>query len=337
MASPEAIWTPEPGVYEDVSASQYHSCPYASNSRLGKLVPPSTPSKLKESIDHPPKPEDEKKVWKEGRALHCAIFEPDVFKDLYRVAGTCIGETQKGERCKATGSIPVHGGEVCKTHRNQYKVRDDVLLITQAEAEMIAGCTKAFNGHPLTGPMARNTRASRELSVIWDQPVPALRPEEQPIVVRMKCRVDWYDPVIEGGLAVDAKGVRGADEDEYRKQAFYNGYLRQSVIYRWGLRANGMPAKTFAGVPIEKVPPYELVVYFLGDEATGPIWEPGMPAANISKHVLLLLRLWHTCHETGVWPGFPPRTQTLGLPEWMWSKLDQMDSKILSTLDDMKG
>lgn len=312
-------WLPEPGVYVDVEASKYHSCPYASNSRLGHLVPPSTPKQLEDHLVSPPK---DKKVWKQGRALHTAVFEPDRYAKEYRVATQCMGTTSKRERCKASGTIPVMGGFVCGNHKDQYKFDPDTSPITQADFDMVARASRSVREHPLGAAFILAPHAYRELTLVWDQVVPALAVGQEPIVVRCKARVDWYDPDFFGGLPMDLKGVRGAHLREFQKQAFYNGYLRQSTLYRFGLRAHDLPARTFAAVAVEKEGPCDLVVYYLGDDATGPLWTPGEPAVHMSKTVLLTLRLWHECHRSNVWPGYPPEVVSMTTPEWAWSAND---------------
>jgi hypothetical protein len=325
-------WVPEPGVYEDVEAQKYHACRYASNSRLGLLVPPSTPSKLREAMERPPK---EKKVWKEGRALHCAMFEPERFAQEYRVAEQCIGFTKAGSRCQSQGSVPVHGGFVCKTHIDQYKLDPETVAISPGDLEMVKGVARAMREHPLTRAFMESTTAKRELSLIWDQVIPPLAVGQEAIAVRCKARIDWYDPEFFGGLPMDAKGVRGADLREFVKQAFYNGYLRQSVLYRMALAYHGLPARTYAAVALEKERPHDLQVYWIGDDATGALWQPGEPVEHISKTVFLLLRLWHECHRLDTWPGFPEEVVTLTLPEWAWSANDHQCTLLQERLDNL--
>ena len=332
MANEDAIWTPEPGVYQDVPAETYHICPYASSSKLGHLVPPSTPAKLKTALDEPV----EKKVWREGRALHCAVFEPARYAAQYRVAGTCIGMTKGGERCKLIGAIPVQGGEVCGKHADQYEREPDVLLVSPVDAAMVERAAASIRAHPLARAIVDSTTAMRELSLVWDQPVPALSLEQEPIVVRMKARLDIYDPELFGGLPADLKGVREAHTREFQKQALWNGYLRQSVIYRWALRHHGMPFRTFVGLAAEKTAPFDLIVYRIGDEATGLIWQEGEPAVHVSKSVLLLLRLWHECTTRGVWPGYPREIVTLTTPEWAWSEIDRQCDALQERIDSFK-
>jgi len=323
-------WHPEPGVYEDIEAAQYHSCPYASNSRLGYLIPPSTPKQLRDKLDAPP---EDKKVWKQGRDLHCAVFEPERFAREYRVATQCVGTTSKREQCKASGVVPVVGGFTCAKHAEQYKLDPDTVAISPTDMAMVQRAARSIWEHPLSAGFMLRAGAKRELTLVWDQVVPEMAfGHNGDIVVRCKARIDWYDPDFFGGLPMDLKGVRGAHVREFQKQAFYNGYLRQSVLYRFGLMAHDLPAKTFAALAVEKEGPCDLVVYYLGDDATGPLWRPGDTPVNLSATVFLLLRLWHECHRTDVWPGYPAEVVRLSTPEWAWSENDRQCSNLLDQI-----
>jgi len=310
----ESTTAQEPGVYEDVPAEVYHSWPYASNSRLGHLVPPSTPAHLKAHLDQPPK---DKKVWREGRILHACVLEPERYERDYRRARQCMSVTSKGAQCSREGVVVLKGGEiVCAQHAKGEALADE-LIVSRADDDMARACRARFAAHAIAGGFLRVSDARTELSLVWDQHL------GDDIVVRCKARLDFYSPTFMGGLPMDYKGARDASEREIRKQAFYNGYLRQSVLYRMGLGALGLPARTFALVAQEKVPPYELMVYLVGDEATGPLPAPGEQAYHVPAQVLALLRLWHRCRTTGEYPGYAERVRVMTADEWMWAATDE--------------
>lgn len=316
--------TPEPGVYEDVPAAVYHTWPYASNSRLSKLVPPSTPSKLKVYLEEPPK---DKKVWKEGRILHACILEPERYEREYRLATDCMGTTGKGDPCKKPPTVAVldgdHIGGACHLHFDRFTLDSDAILVSEKDDEMARGAHDRFSAHAMAGGFLQVPDAQRELSIVWDQVI-----DDEGTVVRCKARLDWYSQTFLGGLPMDLKGARAANEREFKKQAVYNGYLRQAVLYRMGLRSLGLPARTFAVVAQEKVPPFELMVYMLGDSATGPLPRPGEPAAHVAANVLSALRLWAWCQETGEYPGYPEEVHELTTDEWAWSEIDHQTTQI---------
>jgi hypothetical protein len=323
-----SIPTPEPGIYRGVPAATYHAWDAASNSRLGHLIPPSTPAHLKAYLDEPPK---DKKVWKEGRALHACVLEPERYEREYFVADGCLGTTQKGASCRAAPTIAVRDGDargaVCHNHVFGHSIDDELVLVSERDHEMAQRCRARIATHAMAGGFLKVPDAEYELSIVWDQPVidPATG---EVITVRCKARLDWYSQTFLGGLPMDLKGCRSADVFEFKSQAFYNGYLRQSVLYRLGLRALGLPAATFASIAVEKEPPYELMVYRLGDAATGPLPEPGEPAANVAAVVMSSLRLWAWCQKTGRYPGYPEVVQDLTTDEWAWSRMEHQTSQI---------
>lgn len=323
---------PDPGVYYDVPHGEYLAWDAASNSRLGLLVPPSTPAHLKAYLDAPPK---DKKVWKEGRILHACILEPDRYEAEYRIAGTCAGVTGKGTGCRTgcrkPGAFPVTDGhepyEACHLHVDQFQPDDSSLLVSEADDAMARNCRDRFRSHPIASGFLNVPDARREVSIVWKQPLfdPA---SGEDFTVRCKARIDWYSPTFMGGVPMDLKGAREAHARGFGKQAFYNGYLRQAVFYRMGLTALDLPARTFAAVAQEKAAPYELMVHLLGDSATGPLPDPGEPAVHVAANVMSALRLWAWCRTTGEYPGYPETVNELTTAEWAWSELEHQTSQI---------
>lgn len=334
---------PGPGVYRNVAHEVYHSWPYASNSRLAYLVPPSTPAKLRQYLDEPPK---EKKVWKEGRILHACILEPERYEHEYRVARQCAGTTGKGARCSKPGAFPVTDGheplEACHLHVEQFRPDPDSLLVSAADDAMARGCLARWREHALASGFLNVADAEYELSIVWDQPLIDVATGEQvldpatgePVLVRCKARLDWCSQTFLGGLAMDLKGAREAHPKGFKKAAHYNGYLRQAVFYRLGLQAVGLPSRTFAAVAQEKEGPLDLWVHRLGDAATGPLPEPGEAPQHVAAVVFAALRVWHWCHETGEWPGYPETVNEVTTDEWMWSEMDQQAAQINDFLNE---
>lgn len=308
-----------PGVYRGLSAAEYHALPYASNSRLSKLVPPSTPAHMKAALDEPPK---DKKAWKEGRALHACILEPERYEREYRVADGCRGTTQKGGACKASPTFAVEGGAACHNHVGDFAPDPEAVLVSPKDDRMVRACRARFRSHAMAGGFLNVPDADYELSIVWDQDIGG------GLVVRCKARIDWYSPSFMGGLPMDLKGAVDASEREFKRAAFYNGYLRQSVLYRLGLRALGLPARTFAVVAQEKETPFELMVYMLGDMATGPLPEPGEDPVHVAATVLSALRLWSWCETNQRWPGYAEVVTDLSTDEWAWSAMQDQAGKI---------
>ena len=102
---------------------------------------------------------------------------------------------------------------------------------------------------------------------------------------------------------------------------FSTGYDVQAAFYRRGVKAVfGVDAK-FRFVVVESTPPYALSVirpessvFWLGDRKI-----------EVAKNI------WRECLKTNVWPGYPPMTQTIELPEWEEKKwLAREEASILS-------
>src|SRR5262245_8459627 len=73
-----SVVAPDPGVYPNVPMEAYHRWNAVSNSRLTKLD--RSPAHLLAYLTEPP---EDTKATAEGRAIHCAVLEPDDFVNRY--------------------------------------------------------------------------------------------------------------------------------------------------------------------------------------------------------------------------------------------------------------
>lgn len=317
--------TPEPGIYPDVPADVYHSWDAASNSRLSKLVPPSTPAHLKAYLDEPP---EGTKAMREGRILHTCVLEPDKYESDYRLASRCVATTAKGAQCSKSGSHPLDDGigSVCTTHLETaakagkpYAIDPGVLIVSEADDHMVRSVSDVMHAHPTVGPILSAEDGQTELSVVWDDPETG---------VRIKARWDFYSASLAGGTIADVKGARDASERGFKKDGFWHGYFRQATLYLWGARELGLPAENFVLIPVEKVPPYALSVFRVTEETIGLLPGPGEAAMNCAANVRALLRLWDKCQRTGAYHGYPTEVQDLDLEEWQWGTLDDQTKKL---------
>jgi len=311
---------PGPGVYEDVPAEVYHSWPYASNSRLGKLVPPSTPRKLREYLDEPAKGT---KAMREGRILHAAVLEPDVYKRDYVRSSQCIAQTGKGGQCKNDGAWPLKGGKgsVCTTHLEKaardgmpYDIDTDLVIVSDTDHAMVHAVRESIAQHPRAGAFLRSENAITELSIVWDDPHTG---------VRCKARWDWYDRFMVGGTIMDLKGARDASVEGFRKDGFWNGYHRQGTLYLMGARELDLPVHHFALLAAEKVAPFDLTIHRITETLIGYLPRRGEEPTNCARQMHALLRLWDKCQRTGEYPGYSEDVQDFELREWQWSTMDE--------------
>lgn len=316
---------PGPGIYYDVPAEVYHSWPFASNSRLGKLVPPSTPAHLKTYLEEPPV---ERRSWREGRVVHARVLEPKMFKRDYVLAQQCQADTAKGDQCSKEGTARLkRSGEwLCAIHQRPHEEDDfdhDLVVLKPADKDLAEGIAKAVHAHPTAGAFLAAEGGATEVSLVWDDPETG---------VRCKARLDYYNPELAGGVAMDLKSTVDASPQEFARHAFKFGYMRQGTFYLWGLKELELPCAHYSIVAAEKAKPHAVAVHRITEQAIGGIPGPGEPAYHCAGNVRALLRVWDRCQKTGIYPAYPDEVQDLSLPEWAWTAMENQTTKLLETL-----
>lgn len=307
----------EPGLFEGVEDSVYHSFDAGSSSRFSKLY--LSPAHLKYDIDVGFQDTPAKKF---GRALHKAILEPLDFAARYDVAKPCVGVLgsgeRKGQKCGGGGSVRISGEWYCGKHK------------PKSESELIFDSVEVLSGddhkklQTMKTVLRRNTAAERifsfgggrELSALWIH---------EPTGLLMKSRIDFYAPDI--GMLVDYKTTRSlatefglthehVDGDKFDvviSWAVYKyGYHRQAALYLMAMAALGLKLKDFLILAQEKDPPYPAVTFRIQDTAI----EAGR------SQLAPLFETYARCKKTNRWPAYvDDQVLSLDLPESAYNKI----------------
>jgi len=281
------IQTPEPGVYDDVPAHEYHQWDAASNSRL-KILRDKSPAHLRYELDNP---SEQTPAMMLGEAIHMAVLETDLFTERYDTPSQCQA-TKKGdgERCRSTGSVRIEGRWYCGVRGHA----------PEGEAEEAArGIYRSVANHPAGGVLIGGPT---ERSIVWD---------DEGTGVRCKARID----VMPDGIATigDLKTTRDASPERFTKAVYEYGYYMQAAMYLEGAKTLGLDAEWFTIIAAEKEPPYAVAVYRVRDDA---IYAG-------SEEIRPLLETWAECEATGNWPGYPTEAVDISLPPWSWKKIDE--------------
>jgi len=216
--------TPEPGIYYDVPAEEYHEWDAVSNSRLAYLIATS-PKHYKWRLEHP---EPDKDAWRKGRILHKLVLEPYDFERVYAVAPDVKRNTKAGK-------------ELWQKFTDTLEGRTP---ITSAEYDEASAMAKAIRALPKADLLLSGGRA--EVSVVWDDPDTG---------VRMKARPDY----INDNLIIDLKTTRSFADGAFSRRAYDYGYHRQAAIYIDGCRAAGLRIDAFVFVVVEKTDVHDVI------------------------------------------------------------------------------
>lgn len=268
------IPTPPPGVYPDIPFATYLAWDAVSNSQLSKLA--RSPAHLKASWEEP---DEDTTALRVGRAVHCAVLEPDRFIHDY----TPFDGDRRTKDGKAAYAAIIEAGQVA---------------LPASEYTIATSIRDAIRAHPSAGPLFAG-EGRHELSLIWDDPTTG---------VRCKARQDRHSPFLAGGAIVDLKSTQDAEPGAFARSMFTFGYHRQGAHYVDGAAACGLPAEHFVIVAAEKEAPFGISVFRLNEGA--------ITAGR--EEVGALLARYQRCVESGEWPGYPAEVRDLTLPDWAW-------------------
>lgn len=271
------------GLHTGVPDAPYHAFDACSNSRLGHLL--RSPAHCRTAIDAPAAAFPAQLL---GTAVHAAVLEPERFESQYIVAPDVDRRTKAGRAAWA---------ELVERFGEKRILKPD-------DFEVCLRVRDAIAAHPAARALLA-TQGLREVSALWQHTPDGAAP------LRCKARLDHLST--ERGLIVDLKTTRDASPAAFERSLFNFGYHRQAAFYIHGMAALGYPIHDFAFICVEKTPPYGVAVYRIASEAVEAGWQQLQP----------LIATYAACRATDRWPGYPDEIQSITLPRWAWSQLDE--------------
>ena len=311
------------GVYAGISNAEYHGGPGISKSGLDQIS--KSPAHFKQAREEgytPPTPSQ-----RLGTLAHSYILEHETFWDHYALpfkapegALTTNAEIQDrlkdlGE--KTTGTKPVLMSRLRKVDPEAVFFDDakvaytrevgDREIITHDELEKLEGMRASVMAHPKAGPLLEAGSGVAELSCYWKDPETG---------VLCRCRPDFWR---HDGVIVDLKTARDASPKGFMKSIEGWRYHVQHAFYMDGIEAAqdqswmtvhdeaGMPApNAFIFVAVEPFAPYAVGVYHI---------DPVSIEIGRREYREDLAR-YAECLETGKWPAYSDKIESISLPEW---------------------
>ena len=223
-----------------------------------------------------------------GSAAHCAVLEPDEFRNRYAQRPEGIDRRTKDGKTAFAQFEAENVGKV---------------IIDSGELGDVREMTAAVQHHPLASQLL--AAGSSELS--WRvEPVGDMA---------LQCRTDWFNSAgceLSGGrpYVMDLKTVESLDADAFRnfeRACFSFGYHRQAGFYLPLIsEITGVPVFDFFFVAVEKAEPYGVAVYRLSDAAV---------ARGHDETITDLISLNRSI-KTQQWPNLPNDLREIGLPKW---------------------
>lgn len=212
-----------------------------------------------------------------GRAMDCALFEPEVFAASYAVMPE-FGDCRRKEPKEA---------------RDAWRLENrDKTWLTAEDAKLIGAMAESIRRHSLHRALEGG---AAQVTLQWTDPATG---------VKCKGRADYHLPSL--GIAVDLKTTEDASPRGFARSVAKYGYHRQDAFYRRGFAAAGQEIDQFLFVAVEKVPPFAVGIYTIDADA---LWRAD---DSISKD----LAQFAECVRLDEWPGYSDDIGVISLPEY---------------------
>jgi len=260
---------PDHGIHEAVPFDQYLAWPCASQSRLKWLKRSAAYCRWR--IEHP---EEKTGAQAFGTACHLAILEPDLFEARYAMLPAVDLRTKAGKEAKR--AVEESGKEPMKPD----------------EYSRVCAIRDAVHASPAAVALLKR-EIRREVSAAWIDPATELD---------CKARLDIFADDLIGDLKI----TKDAHPDAFERFVTKFGTHMQAAWYLAGLRALGRKPVDFVVVAVEPLPPHEVCVYALEENAL---------RAGAEENRRLMER-YARCVRTSRWPGYPLGVQSVDLPDW---------------------
>ena len=276
---------PEPGIYTDLSAEEYHTVAALSKSRMDALH--RSPAHF---LAYLQEPHEDTAATILGSLTHTLAMEPELFPLRYRAYPDVKGSTKEGKanRAEALAAklIPIS-------------------TETLAQAQAMA---KALREHPVAAGAFLAEGTLFEVSVFWEE-----HDEATGLTIPCKARLDVLNRDVPGlgCLTADVKKTRDASPRGMARSIAEYRYHVQAAWYRRGVyAAEGLHSDRFLLLCVEDAAPYLPALYEVSEDAQR------LALLEIKEDVETLAR----CISLGEWPGYPDGIMTLDLPAWAYKK-----------------
>jgi len=281
------MWTfpgtpmPEPGIYTDLSAADYHAVAALSKSRMDALH--RSPAHF---LAYLQEPHEDTAATILGSLTHTLAMEPELFQLRYRAYSDVKGSTKEGKANRAEalalGLTPIS-------------------TETLAQAQAMA---QALREHPVAAGAFLADGTLFEVSVFWEEHVDGL-------AIPCKARLDVLNRDVPGlgCLTADVKKTRDASPRGMARSVMEYRYHVQAAWYRRAVyMAERLHSDRFILLCVEDAAPYLPALYEISEDAQR------MALLEIKTDMETLAG----CIQSDRWPGYPDGIMTLDLPAWAY-------------------
>jgi exodeoxyribonuclease VIII len=276
------------GIYPDMTREQYDAQADRENWSRTKNIGRSPAHYIHAMLE----PRADKAAYRNGRANHTAVLEPEKFA--------------------STVAVWDGGRRASKAWDAFSEANADRDILTQAEYEQLLGMQRAVRQHPIASKYLQRGRA--EVSILWTCADPLM----PGLVTPCKSRLDYLAP----DWIVDLKTCRDASPAAFSRAAFNFEYHAQAAFYVDAVAAVTGKRLPYIIVAAELAPPCVVQVYRLPEHVL---------AAGRERYRTLLARL-AVCRREDRWGGYAEDEIDLELPRWSGIEAPEPEGESLEDL-----
>ena len=224
----------KPGIYQDISAEDYHALPYLGSSTLKRFK--SNPLASQQPFASSPSMEL-------GTAIHLLALEGKAaFDAVYYVADIPCPEGQNPKGWKSTNRYK-------EALAIMFEANQGKTALTLEQIEAVNGMNLSLRDHPTSSMMLN--RGNNEVTVIW---------QDEATGLMCKARPDDYH----NSVASDLKSC--ADIEKFPRDIYYRHYDIQGAFYTEGLEANQEQVEAFCFIAVQSTSTYPVRVGYLSPD-----------------------------------------------------------------------
>jgi hypothetical protein len=230
----------------------------------------------------------------DGRALHCAILEPETFLQRY---------------CVLPADAPRDLRHLRDAKQPSASTKEAIAWWDAWEAESAGRITLDAADYTLKMETASRIRQHPALRTYFEAPgqfelsVFATDPETG---VEVKCRIDRLVTIAQYRVGLDPKSTDDARYDAFQSSAYKFGYFQQNAFYRDVCEWAGIPLDLFLFIAFEKEEPFGVKVYEMSEDDLEYGRRLYRPALNA----------YAQCLESGEFPSYDDSIEVLTRPAW---------------------
>lgn len=283
---------PRAGIFHNEAPETYYQrrLDEASASGLKQML--RSPAHFKHWCEHPDN-DKQSPALTFGRAMHCAVLEPDVFARTYMILPADAQQRPTAAMLGAKKRSPESEAR-CAWWAAWDADNAGKIMLSSSDYDRVQGMAESARAHPIARGLLAG--GDREVTFRW---------QDEETGIDSKSRVDLSAP---GEFLMDLKTCRDASPEGFARAVASYGYALQADHYLRGAQANGAPVRHFLFLCIEVESPFICQPYVLDVRAE----EHGrvMREKAIQRQA--------ECLRTRHWPAYSDALLELALPTWAY-------------------